>query len=197
MRLITAVAISLLLVIRTSAQYLDASSDPVFAFSGDWVQLVDGDYSVMESSTIGDAVSIEFAGSSVIIYRELLTAGAALVEICLDGVCSTISNTSVSADQQRVPVSFATTGASPHTMTLTNVDGGTFRLSAVLVLPDDELLSNSAPAPSVQYLTLESGRVVAVDFSATAGDIALFIVLAFLAGVNLYSLLLQRTQNDE
>ena len=165
-----------------------------FAYSGTgWVQIVDGDYVVMESSVLGDSVSLEFEGATIIIYREilLLADNPATVEICIDGDCTNITNLS-SENQRRVPVSFATSGASPHSLTITNTDGGLFRLDYIIVMPDNDLLTTTSPSPSMDFLTLDSGRVVAVDFSITGGEITLSIFMAFLSALTMYKIVMDR-----
>lgn len=172
----------------------EAESAIDFAYTGlGWLQIVDNDYVVMESSVLDDSASLEFVGSSVVIYRELLPLidNPATIEICLDSICTSISNLATE-NQKRVPISFATSGASPHNLTLTNLDGGVFRLDYVLVMPNEELQTINSPSPSLHYFTLESGRVVSVDFSISGGDITLSIFLAFLSSLTMYKIVMDR-----
>ena len=177
---------------------LHESESADFAYTGTgWIQVVDGDYSVMESSVIDDSVSLEFEGASLIIYRELLPVAdtPAIVEICIDDSCANIANTA-NENQRRVPISFVANGASPHVLTISNTDGGVFRLDYVIVMPDDELQSIIVPSPSVHFLTLESGRVVAIDFSISGGDIITGVFLAFLSSLTMFKIVMDRWHHE-
>lgn len=172
----------------------EAESALDFAYTGSgWLQIVDSDYVVMESSILSDSVSLEFVGSSVVIYRELLPLidNPATVEICLDAICTSISNLANEL-QKRVPISFVASGTSPHELTLTNSDGGIFRLDYVLILPEEELHPINSPSPSRQYFTLESGRIVSVDFNISGGDITTIIFLSFLSALSMYKFVMDR-----
>lgn len=181
-----------------NAGLFEAETAPEFAYSGTgWVQVVDGDYVVMESSEIGDEITFEFEGSSIIIFRELLLLAdsPATIEICLDSICSMVTN-EASEYQRRVPVSFFAEGASPHSLNISNQDGGIFRIDFVIVMPEDDLTTAAVPSPSMHFLTLESGQIIAVDFSISGGEIAQIIFLAFLSGLVAFGLVIQRTNND-
>ena len=169
------------------------AADPLFTYTGAWVEVIDGDYVVMESNTAADSASFEFDGSAIILYRELFAASGATFEVCIDDECATITS-SATADMRHIPVSYNTTGADPHTLTLENIDGGLFRLEYVIVIPPDDLNMLQSPNPSIQYFQLGS-RVVGVDFVITGGDIALIILLAFLSVVLLCLVLIVRWQH--
>lgn len=177
----------------------EAESAPEFAFTGTgWVQVVDGDYVVMESSDLGDEVSFEFNGASIILFRELLLVedSPAVVEVCLDAICTPLSNEATEL-QVRVPIAFFADGASPHHLTISNTDGGIFRLDYLIVMPENDLEAIAAPAPSTVFMSLESGQVVAVDFSITGGEIAQIIFLALLSGLVAYLIVILRTASHE
>lgn len=200
MRLILSVFIILISSFTVFAQEVEqglyeAENLDVFNYVGSgWTQVIDGDYVVMESVEIDDSVSLEFNGGSIIIFRSLHAISGAMIEACIDSDCSTFSN-AAAIDMARIPIAFSVSGTSPHSMTLTNLDGNFFQFDNVIVLPDDELQSISAPDPSKQFFALDGGRVVSVDFSISGGDIAAIIFLAFNATV-LFALFVTVRSND-
>jgi len=172
----------------------------VFTYSGTgWFQLVDGDYVRMRSTDSGDSVSFQFTGSSIIIYRRLRPSGASVVDVCIDSVCTSVSNYAATA-RDDVPIAFVSTG-NVATLTMTNTNGGVFTFNYVIVMPVEgtsssgsgsELQTIYAPEPSMYYLSLESGRIVGIDFSISGGDIVIGVFLAFLSTIALANFVLDR-----
>lgn len=158
----------------------EAEGSPLLsAFSGEWVQVVDGDYSTLESIVEGDSVSLLVAGQQLVIYRELLAIDGATAEICINEVCSTFGNSS-SIDQRGVPVAFPL-NEDENDVTITN-QGGVLRLDSFLILdnPEPELMEVEAPDPTRLYVTLSDGSMAAVDQVITGGEV---IQSSILAGV--------------
>lgn len=163
----------------TPGLYEAESSDLLIYYTGaGWVQIVDGAYSVMESSEVDDSVSFMVEDTrQIVVYRELLSSGGATAEICIESSCTTFSSVS-SIDQRGVPIAYAVT--SGDTVTITNDDGGTLRLDFFLLIPASELTEVPAPDPIRQYVVLGDGTVAAVDQVITGGDI---LVLGFMAAI--------------
>lgn len=158
--------------------YYEAETSIDLVFTGSWVQVVDGDYSYMESNTLGDSVSFVVAASQVIFYRELLASPdvSAIVEICINAVCETFTSESLDA-QRRVPIAYSLSGSSEYEITLENTDGGLIRLDALLALPAATLDEPLAPDAAIQYVNL-NGYTVGIDWKLSGGDIAIIILLA-------------------
>lgn len=133
-----------------------------------WVQVVDGDYQMMESTAVEDSVSFPVSGSQLVIYRELLSEGAATAEICIDSACTSLTSES-SIDQRSVPIAYPVEDGSE--VTITNVDGGTLRLDSFLLLSRSELHEQPAPDPAREYVVLPDGTLAAVDRTLTGGEI--------------------------
>lgn len=147
---------------------------PYYSGAG-WAQVVDGDYSVMESSDTADSVSFTASGSQIILYRELLTTGGAQAEICVDAICTTFTSVS-SIDQRGVPIAFPLEDESE--VTITNLDGGLLRLDSFLILAPSELSELSAPDPARQHVTLADGSIAAFDRTLSGGDVLLLALAA-------------------
>ena len=174
----------------------------VFTYSGTgWTEVVNGDYIRMRSTDIGDSVSFDFTGSSIIIYRNLLSTLPPTVDVCIDTTCTSLDN-AASADVASYPAAFLSTGQAA-TLTITNTDGRNFYFDYVIVMPvqdagggtgsgGSQLQTIYAPEPSMYYLSLESGRVVGIDFSISGGEIAISIFLAFLSTISLANFVLDR-----
>lgn len=171
-----------------AAAYFEAEDNTAFTYVGSsWVQLVDGATTVMQSTAVDETISLTFEGGSVIIYRNLFATGAALAEICIDALCTSLQN-DASADQKRVPASFAADGAGQQTLTIRNLDGGTLAIDAVLVLAG-ATLPMLASVPEAEYLVLSSGRAASIRYEVTAGEIAIVMFLAMSVTINLFSLI--------
>lgn len=153
---------------------------PYFTGSG-WAQIVDGAYSVMESSEIADSVSFTVSGGAqLVIYRELLAADSAVAEVCIDGGCETFTNSS-SADQRGVPIAYAV--ADESEVEITNTDGGLLRIDAFLLIAPSEVLEVAAPDPSRAYSTLADGSIAAIDRTLSGGEVVLIALAAVQAGL--------------
>lgn len=152
--------------------YEAESPDLLSEYTGSWVQVVDGDYSVMESATIDDAVSFTVSGTQLVVYRELFAAGGGTAEICIDSVCGTFTNIS-SVDQKAIPVAFAVDDGS--VVTITNEDGGLIRLDSFLLLSNIEATPEVLPAPDParEYVMMADGEIAAVDRVISGGDVVL------------------------
>jgi hypothetical protein len=198
--------IALLIITIATASYAQvegglyqAEDTSTFTYSGTgWTQIVSGDYSYMESIDLNDSVELEFTGSSIIIYRDLLPelSSPAEVEVCIDASCTNVSNESGALTEQRsVPIAFFSDSI-PATLTITNLDGGNFHFDYLIVMPGDELHSIIAPEPSVHYLTLESGRIVAVDFKISGGDIVTTVFLSFLSALTMFKIVMDRWHHE-
>lgn len=179
--LIVLIALTSYMVYAQDAGLYEAEDIETFAYVGEgWAQVIDGDYVVMESSQIGDSVSLDFNGSSIILYRSLHAVSGSTVEACIDESCATFTN-AATINMARVPIAYVVSGTSPHSLTLTNLDGNIFQLDNVLIMPDDELHQIASPDPSKYFFALDSGRVVAIDFTISGGDIATIIFIVFLS----------------
>lgn len=137
------------------------SSDLVTGFSGaGWSVVIDGDYSVMESSEVGDSFVFEVGlGDQLILYRELLSAGGGEMEICVDSLCGSFS--SVSTIDQRGAM-LALEAADGTSVSIENLDGGLIRLDAILILDAPEL-NPLVIDPTVELSVLPGGEVVGID----------------------------------
>lgn len=133
-----------------------------------WAQLVDGSYTTVESSALGDSVSFVVSGSQIVIYRELLATGGANAQICVDALCAEFGN-SASIDQRDVPIAYPITEGAA--VTITNSDGGLLRIDSFLILAAPQLDPVQAPDPSRQYFTLDDGSIAAVDQTISGGDV--------------------------
>lgn len=176
-----------------SQGYYAAETTADLVYTGDgWVQLVDGDYVVMESTQQADEVAFQFTGGQLVIYRDLLAEGAAAMELCIDAVCTTITS-SGSGDQRSVPVAFSVDNADAmHDVTLTNMDGGIFRLDAILIIAGEGLDATTAPSPTLHFVQI-GDHTAAVDWTISGGDVvtiaflfAVFTVLLAQIGVQLW-----------
>lgn len=148
----------------------EAESDALQShYSGTgWVQVVDGDYSIMETATADDSVSFSVSGSQLVIYRELLAVDGATAEICVDELCTALTSIS-STDQRGVPVAFPVEDGSVVTLTL---ESGTLRLDSFLVWPLlGELSEVPAPSPALEFVTLADGSIATVERSIRGGEI--------------------------
>lgn len=131
---------------------------------------------------------------------EMFTRTSGTMRVCIDALCTSVTNTS-SQRQINMPVAFSTTGSS-HTLSIENLDGGTFRLNHVLILSstgesgsDPILPETIAPDPSRHHFVLDSGRVVALDFVISGGDIATIILLVFLSSIVVFMFMNARFSN--
>jgi hypothetical protein len=148
----------------------EAESDtlqPYYAGAG-WVQVVDGDYSVMETAVEGDSVSFTVSGSQLVLYRELLAVDGGTAEICVNALCATFSSIS-STDQKGVPIAFPV--EADATVTVTHISG-TLRLDSFLLfgLPD-ELEPVPPPDPAAEYVALADGSLAVIYRSISGGEI--------------------------
>jgi len=143
------------------------SLQPYYAGEG-WVQVIDGAYSVMETTTQGDSVSFIVSGSQLVIYRELLAIDGATAEICVNELCTSFSSIS-STDQKGAPIAFPV--EADATVTITH-DSGTLRLDSFLLLAGpDELGTVPAPDPATEYVVLADGTIAAVDRRISGGEV--------------------------
>ncbi len=163
----------------TSGLYEAEGSPLLSTFSGAWVQVLDGDYSIMESVAGGDSVSLLVVGQQLVIYRELLAMDGATAEICINETCTEFGNSS-SIDQRGVPIAFPLDD-DENEVVITN-EGGTLRLDSFLILdnPEPELLEVEAPDPTRLYITLSDGSMAAIDQVISGGEV---IQSSILAGV--------------
>ena len=143
------------------------SLQPYYAGTG-WVQIVDGDYSVMETTTQGDSVSFTVSGSQLVLYRELLAVDGATAEICVDALCTAFSSIS-STDQKGVPIAFPV--EVDATVTITH-DSGTLRLDSFLLLAGpDPLGTVPPPDAATEYVVLVDGTIAAIDRRVSGGEV--------------------------
>lgn len=144
---------------------------PYYTGAG-WTQVVDGDYSVMETATAEDSVSFVVSGGQLVIYRELLAIDGATAEICVDELCTTFTSIS-SEDQKSVPIAYPVEDESVVTITL---ETGTLRLDSFLLLAADELVEVTAPDPARRYVTLPDGTIAAIVQEFRGGDDAFLAI---------------------
>lgn len=139
------------------------------------------------------SITANNGGGSSSVAEFALSAGINDVSICVDALCTSVLNQSF-VNRIDQPIAFDVEQGS-HTLTMTNVSGNTFRFNYVIVLAavvsegggsDPILPETIAPDPSRHYFTLDSGRVVAIDFVLSGGDITTIILLAFLSSVTVY-----------
>lgn len=143
-----------------------------------WVQIVDGAYSVMESSEVGDSVSFTVANTrQLVIYRDLLTTNGAIAQVCINALCGAFSNTSSTA-QRGVAVAYPVNDG--DTVSITNTDGELLRLDSFLLLSAPELTEVPAPDPARRYVVLADGTLAAVDQVLSGGDL---LIIGFLAAI--------------
>lgn len=151
-------------------------TDLVYTGTG-WTQLVDGDYVVMDSTEQADELAFQFSGRQLVLYRDLLASDSALMQICIDAICSTFTSASTE-DQRSVPIAYAVDDPSAvYDVTVTNTDGGTFRLDALLIIDGQVLAEVDPPSPTVQYTQI-GDYVAAVDWTISGGDLLTITLLA-------------------
>lgn len=154
---------------------------PYYSGSG-WVQVVDGDYIVMETATAEDSVSFIASGSQIVIYRELLALDGATAEICVDELCTAFTSIS-STDQRGVPSAYPIEDGSTITVTL---ESGTLRLDRFMIWPlAGELSELPPPNPALEYVTLADGTIATVERSIRGGEIVQIALMAALTALML------------
>ena len=79
-----------------------------------WSTVIDGDYSYMQSSQVGDLMSLEFNGSSIVLFRDMVTAPVTLTNPG-DGMMTPLPIGDVGGVEYRQAVQFspASTGIVP------------------------------------------------------------------------------------
>jgi hypothetical protein len=115
------------------------------------------------------------------------------VEMCLDSICSTISNFSLT-DFFRVPVGFVAPESGVHTFTITQAQSkGWFQVDNILVLPDQTQAGNTVIPIDIQLeVTQEpeadlvtwnitdseaNTQAVSFEYSMSAGEVMVAILL--------------------
>lgn len=125
------------------------------------------------------------------------------VRVCVGALCNSFSNSS-SERRIDIPVAFSSEEGT-HTLSITNLAGGLFRLNNIIVMSSTEsdgsplpaplLEETIAPDPSRHHFVLDSGRVVALDFVISGGDIATSILLVFLSSITVFMFMNGRFSN--
>jgi hypothetical protein len=125
------------------------------------------------------------------------TQSAPDVEMCLNAVCSTVSNYS-SVTQYRVPVGFVPSTPGTHTFTIENLEGGKFQVDNLLVLPSSESGGSTVIPIDIQYPASEdtvafdvSGQSSSFSYNMSAGDVMVSILLVALIVLSISQLLVE------
>jgi hypothetical protein len=153
----------------------------------------DGTYNKPNAQSSNSGTSWSLVGNPAAF--SVTTQSAPDVEMCLDGVCSTISNYS-DFPQYRVPVGFVPSAPGTHTFTIENLEDGNFQVDNLLVLPASESGGSTVIPIDIQYPAPEdtvsfdvSGQPSSFSYSMSAGDVMTNVLLVALIVLSISQLL--------